>query len=130
MPPEEWIALIVDDTPDNLEVAQVILEANGAKTYTAINGKECLKVLEKVRPTFILLDISMPVMDGWTTVQHIRENNATADLKVIAMTAHVLPYDQGRVFHSGFDGYISKPVRAQRLIAYIQECLEGPRERD
>jgi two-component system, sensor histidine kinase and response regulator len=130
MPPAEWIALIVDDTPDNLEVAQVILESYGAEVHTAANGKECLRVLEKITPTFILLDISMPVMDGWTTVKHIRENNTTTQLTVIAMTAHVLPYDQGKVYHAGFDGYINKPVRAKRLVDYIQECLDGSPEKD
>jgi CheY-like chemotaxis protein len=128
--PEEWIALIVDDTPDNLEVAQITLENRGAKIYTATNGKECLSVLNHVSPTFILLDISMPVMDGWATIQHIRQNPATASLPVIAMTAHVMPHDQNRVYDAGFNGYISKPIRPQKFVDYISQCLSGSAEHD
>jgi CheY-like chemotaxis protein len=123
IPVENWTALIVDDTPDNVDIAQLALNFHGVTTYTASNGKEGLVALESLQPTFILLDISMPVMDGWVAIRHIRENPATASIPVIAMTAHVHPHDQQKVFDAGFDGYVAKPIRPDKFVRYIQECL-------
>lgn len=118
-----WIVLIVDDEPDNIGVAEKVLRFSGAATYTAENGVEGLKVLESVVPTFILLDISMPIMDGWTMLKHIRQNPDVKHLPVIALTAHAMHGDRERAIEAGFDWYISKPFHVASFMGELKACL-------
>ncbi len=122
--PKEWTVLIVDDEPDNLSVAEKVLSFRGAKVYTATNGAEGLKVLEQVVPTFILLDLSMPRVDGWQMHKQVRENPRLAHIPVIALTAHAMEGDKERVMAAGFTGYIAKPFRLGTLFVEIEKCLQ------
>lgn len=119
-----WVALIVDDEPDNLRVAAKVLQYNGAEVHTASNGVEGLSVLDKVKPTFILLDLSMPQMDGWEMFKQVRANDGLAGTAVIALTAHAMEGDKERALDVGFNGYITKPFRINTLLADIETCLE------
>ena len=119
----EWKVLIVDDEPDNVKVAQKILSYNGAEVTIAVNGLEGLKALEVFRPTFILLDLSMPEMDGWEMLVQVRRNNDFARTPVIALTAHAMSGDRERALHAGFNGYIAKPFRLNSFLEDIQQCL-------
>ncbi len=121
----QWIVLIVDDEPDNLTVPKEVLSFYGAQVYTAEDGAEGLKVLETVTPTFILLDLSMPKMDGWETIKRIRANPKTARVPVIALTAHAMSGDRERVQEAGFDGYIAKPFWFPTFWSEIERCLSG-----
>jgi two-component system cell cycle response regulator DivK len=122
--PKEWTVLIVDDEPDNLSVAEKVLSFRGAKVYTATNGAEGLKVLEQVVPTFILMDLSMPRVDGWEMHKKVRENPLTAQVPVIALTAHAMEGDKERVMAAGFTGYIAKPFRLGTFFVEIEKCLQ------
>src|SRR5262249_39063588 len=97
----------------------------GSKVYTATNGVEALSLLETVSPTFVLLDLSMPVMDGWEMIEKLRANPVIKHLPVIALTAHAMEGDQERVKAAGFDSYIAKPFRINTLLGLIQSCLDG-----
>ncbi len=119
-----WTVLVVDDEPDNIGVVEAILNYYCATVHAAANGSEGLNTLENVLPTFILLDLSMPGMDGWQMLTHIRANPATARIPVIALTAHAMPEDVERVQVAGFDGYIPKPLRLATFLLEIQTCLE------
>jgi two-component system cell cycle response regulator DivK len=121
---KDWTVLIVDDEPDNLGVARKVLTFGGAQVHVARNGVEGLAVLDDVRPTFILLDLSMPEMDGWEMLKIVRGNDQMADIPIIALTAHAMSGDKERVLESGFNGYIAKPFRINSFIADIQKCLE------
>jgi two-component system cell cycle response regulator DivK len=118
-----WTVLIVDDEPDNLAVASKVLTFGGARVYTAPNGVEGLKVLEEIIPSFILLDLSMPEMDGWDMFKHIRANPNTQQIPIIALTAHAMAGDRERVMEAGFDGYIAKPFRLSTFMAEILRCF-------
>jgi len=118
-----WTVLIVDDELDNLIVAQELLSFYGARVLTAENGKEGLSVIENMLPTFILLDLSMPEMDGWEMLKHIRATPYWADLPVIALTAHAMVNDMERALAAGFDGYISKPFWLDTFWLEIERCL-------
>lgn len=122
---KDWTVLIVDDEPDNLGVAQKVLAFGGADVHIARNGIEGLSVLEKVKPTFVLLDLSMPEMDGWEMFKRTRKNPQFADVPIIALTAHAMAGDKEKVMDSGFDGYIAKPFRINTLIDDIQDCLNN-----
>lgn len=127
-----WTVLVVDDEPDNLGVPRKVLTFYGAAVHTAENGMEGLRALAKMTggepaglptPTFILLDLSMPVMDGWAMLREIRANPRTKDLPVIALTAHAMEADRERALAAGFDGYITKPFRLDTLLRDIMACL-------
>jgi CheY-like chemotaxis protein len=119
----EWKVLIVDDEPDNVKVAQKILSYNGAEVHVARNGLEGLSSLDIITPTFILLDLSMPEMDGWEMLARVRRNNTFKHTPVIALTAHAMSGDRERVIQAGFNGYIAKPFRLNSFLEDIQRCL-------
>lgn len=123
--PSTWNVLVVDDDSDNLDIANDAFTFFGAQVHTASNGQEALDVLKTVRPSFVMLDISMPVMDGWTTIRHIREDESMAGLAVIALTAHAMTGDAEKVLAAGFDGYITKPFLIDELLKNIQQCLRS-----
>ena len=118
-----WVVLVVDDEPDNRAIAQKVLTFSGAKVHSAINGADGLKVLEVMLPSFILLDLSMPVMDGWEMFKQVRENPRTQHIPVIALTAHAMEGDRERVLRAGFDGYIAKPFRLSTFMSEILRCF-------
>ena len=122
---KNWVVLAVDNEQDNLDVVQKVLSYEGAKVYTAMNGIEGLAMLEIVTPTFILLDLSMPQMDGWEMLEKLRANPVIKHLPVIALTAHAMDGDKDRAIEAGFDGYVTKPFRIGTLLTAIQECLDS-----
>ncbi|MCU0514435.1 MAG: response regulator [Anaerolineae bacterium] len=126
----EWVVLIVDDEPDNVGVAQKVLRYNGAEVHIARNGVEGLAMLEAVRPTFILLDLSMPEMDGWEMFERIRSLPTLQQLPVIALTAHAMSGDREKVLNAGFNGYISKPFRIASFVEDIQMWLRAVAKQD
>jgi CheY-like chemotaxis protein len=119
----DWTVVIVDDEPDNVNVAQKVLTYNGAKVHIARNGLEGLALLNQVRPTFVLLDLSMPEMDGWEMLRQARSQNLLQGIPIIALTAHAMAGDKERVLEAGFNGYIAKPFRIDSFLADIQACL-------
>jgi len=118
-----WFVLVVDDEPDNRSIASKVLTYGGAKVYTAANGVEGLSVLEQFIPSFILLDLSMPGMDGWEMCRKVRGNPKTQSIPIIALTAHAMAGDRERVLESGFDGYIAKPFRLSTFMSEILRCF-------
>jgi len=119
----EWKVLIVDDEPDNVKVAQKILSYSGAEVHIARNGLEGLTSLDVFMPTFILLDLSMPEMDGWEMLARLRCDNTFMHTPVIALTAHAMAGDREKVLDAGFNGYIAKPFRLDSFLEDIQRCL-------
>ena len=120
---DNWTVLVVDDEPDNLGIPHRVLTHFGAEVHTAGDGLEGLELLEKITPTFILLDLSMPNMNGWEMLTKVRENPMTEHITVIALTAHAMAGDEDRAMQAGFNGYITKPFRLATFITDIQACL-------
>lgn len=120
---KDWSVLIIDDEVDNLGVPEGILTFNGATVKTAANAQDGLKLLQDWLPTFVLLDLAMPNMDGWEMHKLLRKDERTKDLAVIALTAHAMIGDKERVLAAGFDGYISKPIDIEKFIAEIKRWL-------
>jgi CheY-like chemotaxis protein len=118
-----WIVLIVEDEPDNLGIPETILSFYGAQVYTAEDGIEGLKVLERVTPTLVLLDLSMPRMDGWEMIKIVRADPRTARIPIIALTAHAMQGDRERALEAGFNGYITKPFWIETFWDEIERCL-------
>ena len=120
---KNWNILVVDDDEDNLSIASDTLGLFGATVHIAENGEEGLDAIHELRPTFVLLDLSMPVKDGWATLIEIRQNPEYADMPVIALTAHAMIGDKERAMEAGFDGYITKPFNIGTVLNEIKTCL-------
>ncbi|MBN1310488.1 MAG: response regulator [Anaerolineae bacterium] len=121
--PTTWEALIVDDNTDNLNIAAQLLSFQGTEVHTAQGGEAALRVLETVTPTFILLDLSMPGLDGWQTLEKIRADPKTASTPVIALTGHTMDEELSRIKEVGFNGHITKPYLMANFLKCIKDVL-------
>ena len=109
-----WIVLIVDDEPDNIDVVRLIMEFHDVTVWTAASGQECLDRLEKGQPTLLLVDIQMPVMSGLDLLEKVRAR--WPQIPAIALTAYSMQGDKERMLAAGFDGYVGKPINAMSLV--------------
>ncbi len=123
--PTQWTVLIVDDEIHNLGVAEYVLRFHDAKSWKVTSGRECLEMLGVQRPTFILLDIQMPLMSGFEVLEAIRQNARLRSMPVIAMTSYAMPGDYERAMAAGFDGYITKPIQVATFIKEITAILNN-----
>jgi CheY-like chemotaxis protein len=118
-----WTILIADDDRDHCRIPELSLQYWGAAVYIASNGEEALRILETILPTLVLVDLSMPVLDGWATLERIRAREEAAYLPVIAITAHTMKGDREKVESAGFDGYIGKPFLLNELLTEMKRCI-------
>jgi CheY-like chemotaxis protein len=119
--------LIAEDNATNRELFRELLEARGHTVVEACDGREALQMIEQAQPDILLLDIGMPVLDGFAVVRAIRENPRVTALPVLAVTAYAMQGDRERIVSSGFDGYLSKPINAKSLAEELERLLS---ERD
>lgn len=116
--------LIVDDEELLREVIQACLEdLAGWETLAAGSGEECLQILQTERPNAILLDISMPGMDGFALYDRLQSNPFTRSIPVILLTAKVLPSDRAKFAQMNIAGVISKPIQPTTLTEEVAEIL-------
>jgi CheY-like chemotaxis protein len=111
--------LVVEDNMDTYELVHFILEKNGYETFLASNGRDGVNAALKQRPDLIIMDMSMPEMDGWTATDLIKRNVQTSAIPLIALTAHALPGDRQRALDVGCDEYITKPMDLDELVETI-----------
>ncbi len=115
--------LIAEDNAVNRELLRELLEMHGHTVIEAINGEEALRMVEEAKPDILLLDLGMPVLDGYATVRKIRENPRFAGLPVLAVTAYAMQGDKERILSCGFDGYLSKPIDPTLLFQELERLL-------
>jgi CheY-like chemotaxis protein len=116
--------LNAEDNAVNRELLRELLELRGYAVIEACDGKEALHMIEQAQPELLLLDIGMPVMDGFAAIRKIRENPRLAQLPVVAVTAYAMRGDREKILNSGFDGYLSKPVNARSLAEELDRLLD------
>lgn len=119
----DWVVLMVDDTPDNLVIAKTALQFHGAEVHTVTSGADGLALLKKITPTVVLLDLRMPGMDGWDMLGAIRGNPLIEHLPLIAVTAYAMEGDRERILDAGFDGYIAKPFDLFTFVSQVEQVL-------
>jgi two-component system, cell cycle response regulator DivK len=119
--------LIVEDNVDNFELVRFLLERAGYHVLSAANGLEGLDAAKRERPDLILMDLSMPEMDGWNATSHLKADEVTRDIPVLALTAHTLPGDRKRAIDAGCDGYISKPIKVASFDKLVATLLRQAR---
>lgn len=116
--------LIVDDEAHLRELVQACLEdLAGWETFTAASGEDCLQLVQTQTLSAILLDVSMPGMNGIAVYEHLQGDPATQAIPVILLTAKVLPSDRAKFAQMGVAGVISKPIEPSTLVAEVSEIL-------
>jgi CheY-like chemotaxis protein len=118
-----WRVLVVEDTYDDVQVVSKILHHHGIEVHVASNGIECLRSLETFEPTFVVMDLSMPTMDGWETLVQMRTNPDTAHIPVVAITAYHSAEVAQDASLAGFDAYFPKPISPTQFVQDIAEIL-------
>jgi len=119
--------LIVEDNEMNRDMLSRRLMKRGYDITMAVDGEAGVEAAQRELPDLILLDMSLPVMDGWTAAGHLKGDERTQDIPVIALTAHALAGDREKTIEAGCDDYDTKPVDINRLVSKI-EALLGPNE--
>ncbi len=122
--------LVAEDNRVNRELLRELLEARGYGVLEAGNGQEVLELLETTVPDVLLLDLGMPVLDGYATVRRIREDARFSKLPVLAVTAYAMLGDREKILNSGFNGYLSKPINAPALWEELRRLLNNQESGD
>jgi len=114
--------LIVEDVEINRDLLTQLLE-DRYQLIEAFDGRQGLEMAAQVRPDLILLDISLPEMDGYEVAQRLRADPALKHIPIIAVTAHAMTGDEERTIEEGFDGYLPKPIDEEELWAELEKHL-------
>ncbi len=115
--------LIVEDNEMNLDMLSRRLERRGYEVVIATDGAQGVNMAKEHKPNLILMDMSLPVMDGWEATRRIKSDDEVKEIPVIALTAHAIAGDREKALAAGCDEYESKPVKFPRLLAKIKEFL-------
>jgi CheY-like chemotaxis protein len=121
--PQDFLVLVVDDTVDNLVIISLHLQQSSYRVVTATNGEEAIKVAALTNPDLILMDLSMPGLDGLGATRKIREHPTLRPVPVVAVTAFNTEGFKRAAHDAGIDGYITKPIDFERLNDLIRSLL-------
>lgn len=116
--------LLVEDNELNRDMLSRRLSRAGFETLIAEDGERALARLESDRPALILLDMNLPIVDGWTVCERVRANPELCDTPIIALTAHAMAADRERALAVGCDDYATKPIDFPSLLEKIRRLLE------
>ncbi len=115
--------LLVEDNEMNRDMLSRRLKKKGYDVEIAVDGKEGVEMATVGIPDIILLDMSLPVMDGWTAAGHLKGNPTTQNIPIIALTAHAMAGDREKALEAGCDDYDTKPIEFKRLLGKIQDFV-------
>lgn len=116
--------LLVEDNEMNSDMLSRRLKRRGYEVVVAVDGKVGVEKAFEELPDLILMDLSLPEMDGWEATSILKQDPATQAIPVIALTAHAMAGDREKAFQAGCDDYDTKPVEFRRLLGKIQDLLE------
>ena len=117
--------LLVEDNEMNRDMLSRRLVRNGYEIVIAVDGQEGVDKALSEKPNLILMDMSLPVIDGWEATRRVKADPATRDIPVIALTAHAMAQDKEKAMAAGCDDFDTKPVDIQRLLGKIQALTNG-----
>ena len=115
--------LLVEDNDMNRDMLSRRLQRRGYEVVMALDGEQGIAMATSEHPDLILMDISLPVIDGWEAARSIKASPETQNIPIIALTAHAMPGDREKCLDAGCDDYDTKPVNFQRLLEKIQALL-------
>jgi len=116
--------LVVEDQPDNRQIIRDMLAPTGYEITEVENGEEALTAIAKQRPDLILMDIQLPVMDGYEAARRIKADPALRSIPIIAVTPYALSGEEKKVRAAGCDEYVPKPFSPRQLLAKIRQHLQ------
>jgi two-component system cell cycle response regulator DivK len=124
------LILVVDDIDDGREMYAQYLEYEGFRVKEAKNGQEAIALTKRLRPDVVLMDLSLPVMDGWEATRRIKANPLTRDVPIIAVTAHAMTGSEANAREAGCDAFVTRPCLPEDLLTHVRAFLEAtPRKR-
>ncbi len=116
--------LIVDDNPVNSKLIRVLLAGEGYEVHTAGDAEAALRVLARLNPDLILMDVQLPGIDGLELTRRLKADPATRGIKILGLTAYAMKGDKEKILAAGCDGYIAKPIDTRTLPKVIGHYLE------
>lgn len=116
--------LLVEDNALNRNMLSTVLERMGYEVLLAVNGQEGVEMARTHLPTLVLMDINMPVMDGWEALKVLKEDPATTHIPIVALTAHDLTSDSDKAGEIGFNAYASKPIDLPALVQTVETLIQ------
>ena len=125
MEPSKWRVLIVEDEFDSIQMVSKILQHHGAQVQIAHDGRECLRILQEIEPTLVVMDLALPEMDGWETLALIRQNPSTAHIPVVAITAYHSVSVAEDAVKAGFNAYFPKPLDTTMLVHRLAQIVKS-----
>ena len=123
------LVLLAEDFEDARELYRDYLEFSGFAVETATNGRDAIDQAIALQPDVILMDASMPVLDGWQATRELKSNPATKHIPVLALTAHAFDDARQQAKAVGCDGFVTKPCLPDDLVSKVRETLEGAKKK-
>jgi two-component system, cell cycle response regulator DivK len=117
--------LLVEDNSDNRIIYRRVLEHFGYTVIEALDGEEAIRLATERVPDLVLMDISIPRIDGWEATKAIRADPRTKGIPVVALTAHAMPADRARAGEVGFASYLTKPIEPRKVVEEIERLTSG-----
>jgi len=117
--------LVVEDNEMNRDMLSRRLTRRGFQVIFAVDGQQGVDLARSERPDIILMDMSLPVMDGWEATRRVKSDDATSSVPVIGLTAHAMAGDREKAIEAGCDDYDTKPVELERLIGKMERLLSA-----
>ncbi len=117
--------LVIEDNPQNLYLMRFLLEHNNMEVLSATDGYEGIRQALLERPDAILLDIQLPLLDGYDVARELRKHEELALVPIIAVTSYAMPDDRGKCLSAGATGYIEKPIDPERFVSQIRQFIPG-----
>ena len=118
--------LLVEDNDMNRDMMSRRLQRKGHEVLMAADGMQCILMAESETPDLILLDMSLPVIDGWEAARRLKASPTTASVPIVALTAHAMAGDREKALAAGCDDYDTKPIDLPRLLDKISRLLPKP----
>lgn len=115
--------LVIEDNEQNLYLVKFILEKHGYEVFEARDGQEGINLAVSINPDLIILDIQLPVMDGYTVAKQIKTNAELAQVPIIAVTSYAMVGDREKTIEAGCNGYIEKPINPDTFIQQVEQHL-------
>ncbi|MFQ6026152.1 MAG: response regulator [Dehalococcoidia bacterium] len=118
--------LLVEDNEMNRDMLSRRLQRRGYEVIMAVDGEEGIKMARSESPDLILMDMSLPILDGWEATRRLKSDPETWTIPVLALTAHAISSDRDKALQAGCDDYDTKPIELQRVLLKIQTLLGEP----
>jgi two-component system, cell cycle response regulator DivK len=116
--------VLVEDNEDNRDMLSRRLTRKGYEVLIAVNGEEAVELVKKEQPALVLMDISLPLMDGFEATRRLKSLDDTKNIPIVALTAHAMSGDREKAIDAGCDDYDVKPVELTRLLSKIENLLK------